>query len=334
MNKLNFNYTYTFFLPKKHHDKFKCFLTEETLHSSLFTANQDELVASFKKNNSQIKILFYYLDSFNNNEILIRKLKKLSFFTDIVILMDDYSSKNIKNLIPIGIHSILEFPFYKSELNLIIENSSQESKKNKTLKHLLHVCDDINDFIYYKTIELNPTSYKDSTAIQYDFFEKNVDKLPFSNLNKNYFSPFHQQEGSSSILIVEDNVELNSKMTQWFQQQNYTVQMALSYQEAIQALQTDVPEFMFIDIALDGYSGEDLIQYVTDFYPTVIPIVITAFNDNELMLKCMNTGAYDFITKPFNPNDILNKFRYYKNKKTIKNFSLNKIKKIALSLNH
>ena len=128
MNKLNLNYTYIFFLPKNHHDKFKCFLTEEILDLSLFTTCQDELIKAFKKNNSNIKTVFYYLDSFKNNESIIRKLKKLSYFTDIVILMDDYSNKNIKNLIPIGIHSILEYPFYKSELNLIIENSAKDSK--------------------------------------------------------------------------------------------------------------------------------------------------------------------------------------------------------------
>ena len=335
MNKLNLNYKHIFFLPKKHKDMVSYVLKPELFERSIFTDNSIDLIKKSQEFRSTLNSLVYYLDNSSNHNYVLKIIKKISLHINIIILTDAESKSCLKDIISFGIFKIIEAPFYKSELNLLIEKSINNFKLDHKFRHILHVCDDVNDFIYFKTLQLNHIQNK--SVAHFEF--KNISEeslvlppLPFSSLLKHFHTKNEYSEKTHNILIVEDNQELNQKMAIWFNQHNYNVSSAFSYQDAITILSGNNPHFVFIDIALDGHSGEDLIHYITSYYPNIIPIVITAFNDNELMLKCINSGAYDFITKPFNPNEILEKLQYYIQKKSLKNAPLKQIQKIATTV--
>jgi DNA-binding NtrC family response regulator len=71
-----------------------------------------------------------------------------------------------------------------------------------------------------------------------------------------------------------------------------------SGQEALLSLSQREVTCILLDLVMPGMGGEDLLSMVTQDYPEVPVIVITATNDAETAVRCMKAGAFDYIVKP------------------------------------
>lgn len=108
----------------------------------------------------------------------------------------------------------------------------------------------------------------------------------------------------SSILIIDDEPSICKALKIAFQAESYSVKTALNGKEGLKALKLNVPDVVILDLRLPDTDGIELIEKIKELaYDTVI-IVITAFGDTKTAVEAIKKGAYDFITKPFDLNEI------------------------------
>ena len=106
------------------------------------------------------------------------------------------------------------------------------------------------------------------------------------------------------ILVVDDDASLRRVTQVQLEDEGYTVAVAASGEEA-QVILTRKPQDMVItDLSMPGISGVDLLKQIRAEYPDTIVVLITAFGTVETAVQAMRLGAYDYITKPVNPDSL------------------------------
>lgn len=107
-----------------------------------------------------------------------------------------------------------------------------------------------------------------------------------------------------TILVVEDNPDLNRLFTMFLERQGFLVISATSFEQAISILQSDVSiDVALLDYELGDARGTDLLSYFpkSDLTQQVPVIVISASEDRRLLARCFELGVDDYIVKPVNP---------------------------------
>lgn len=127
-----------------------------------------------------------------------------------------------------------------------------------------------------------------------------------------------------SVLLVEDNVELNEYITEILSVR-FKVCKSYNAREALQILQREHVDIILSDVMMPGCDGVELARKIKGIKSYAhIPIVfLSAKSDPEDQLVGLQTGAVDYITKPFNPHILLIKVRniltqYYLSKENFK----------------
>ena len=113
-------------------------------------------------------------------------------------------------------------------------------------------------------------------------------------------------EMKEKILIVEDERAIREMISLFLLQQNYQVLEAEDYQSAVKKL-SEKPKLILLDWMLPGRSGIQFIQYLKKSEETAqIPILmLTARSSEDDCIVCLNTGADDYVTKPFSPKVLI-----------------------------
>lgn len=104
-----------------------------------------------------------------------------------------------------------------------------------------------------------------------------------------------------NILIIDDDVSINDMISEALATEGYTVQKAYSGTEAMMLLSQYKPDLILLDLMLPGITGEELLSDIND-----IPvIVVSAKADISDKVGLLLGGADDYITKPFNIQELL-----------------------------
>lgn len=112
------------------------------------------------------------------------------------------------------------------------------------------------------------------------------------------------------ILICDDDAAIRSSLTLVLKRAGYETESVSSPQEAIDFVRNTIPQLILMDMNYTkGTSGEEgliLLRQVKIFCPDVPIILITAWGSISLAVKGIQTGAFDFVTKPWNNITLLN----------------------------
>lgn len=103
------------------------------------------------------------------------------------------------------------------------------------------------------------------------------------------------------ILIIEDDIDIHNVIEELLKEQNYMTYNAYSGTEALLLLEKEKYDLILLDLMLPAISGEEIITKVND---TPI-IVISAKSSSDNKVNCLMAGANDYITKPFDINELL-----------------------------
>lgn len=114
----------------------------------------------------------------------------------------------------------------------------------------------------------------------------------------------------SLILIVEDEPLIRENLADYLRQQKYRCETAGSGQEALEKFQKKKFDLVITDIRMPGFSGVELLQKISHSYPDTAVIMITAVADLQTAVQSMRQGAYDYITKPFNLEKVMESVRH------------------------
>lgn len=114
---------------------------------------------------------------------------------------------------------------------------------------------------------------------------------------------------ATKILIVDDEPDVEVLMTQRFRKQLRENKFAFSFaQNGIQALEILAKEsdirLVISDINMPEMDGLTLLKNINEKFPAVIPIIVSAYGDMNNIRAAMNLGAFDFVTKPINFEDL------------------------------
>lgn len=98
------------------------------------------------------------------------------------------------------------------------------------------------------------------------------------------------------ILLVEDNLDIARQIKIYLEKNNYQVDLAKNYYEALYKMNVDI-DAALLDINLPDKDGGDLIEKLKD--KDIRVIVTTVKSDEDFIIKALDHGADDYITKPF-----------------------------------
>jgi two-component system, NtrC family, response regulator PilR len=106
------------------------------------------------------------------------------------------------------------------------------------------------------------------------------------------------------ILVVDDEQSMREFLSILLEKDGYAVVTAASGAEALGILKTEPVELVITDIQMDGMSGLELIARIKASSPDIAVLAITAYGSSEIAIDAMKNGAYDYITKPFQVDEI------------------------------
>jgi DNA-binding NtrC family response regulator len=110
--------------------------------------------------------------------------------------------------------------------------------------------------------------------------------------------------GSAKILIVDDELIMRESLAGWLQRDGHTVDTVPSGEAALEKSKEARFDIMLVDIKMEGMSGLDVLQHVKENDPDVAIVMITAFGSIPTAIEAMKNGAYDYMLKPFDPNEL------------------------------
>ena len=108
---------------------------------------------------------------------------------------------------------------------------------------------------------------------------------------------------TSKLWIIDDEESIRT-ICKSALEQDFDIEMFPNASEALLALNTSVPDLIITDIKMPGMNGIDFLKKVSAKHPDIHTIVITAHTDIENALSAFKGGAFDYLPKPFDVNDI------------------------------
>lgn len=109
---------------------------------------------------------------------------------------------------------------------------------------------------------------------------------------------------SISMLIVDDEESVRDSLYNWFIEDGYDVDCAANAKEALTKIEAGNFDIILADIKMPGMDGLEMHRRIKAINSEVIVIVMTAFASVETAVQALKDGAFDYITKPFDPDDL------------------------------
>jgi DNA-binding NtrC family response regulator len=107
-----------------------------------------------------------------------------------------------------------------------------------------------------------------------------------------------------SILIVDDEESVRDSLYNWFIEEGYYVDCAENAKQALSILESKNFDIILADIKMPGMDGLEMHRRIRSLNKDVIVIIMTAFASVSTAVQALKDGAYDYITKPFDPDDL------------------------------
>lgn len=107
-----------------------------------------------------------------------------------------------------------------------------------------------------------------------------------------------------SILIVDDESSVRDSLFNWFIEDGYRVDCAEDAKTALHILETENFDIVLADIKMPGMDGLEMLTRIKNIRKDTIVIMMTAFATVETAVQALKEGAFDYVTKPFDPDDL------------------------------
>jgi two-component system NtrC family response regulator len=109
---------------------------------------------------------------------------------------------------------------------------------------------------------------------------------------------------ANRILVVDDDDNLRWVVQTQLEQMGYAVDGAADGTAAIQAINKEAPALVVTDLKMPGMSGMELLEQIRRDYPEIPVLMMTAFGTIQSAVKAMRSGAYDYLTKPIDYEEL------------------------------
>ncbi len=107
-----------------------------------------------------------------------------------------------------------------------------------------------------------------------------------------------------SILIVDDEESVRDSLHNWFIEDGYDVERAENAKNALLMLESRKFDIILADIKMPGMDGMEMHRRIRALNSETIVIIMTAFASVDTAVQALKDGAFDYVTKPFDPDDL------------------------------
>jgi len=101
------------------------------------------------------------------------------------------------------------------------------------------------------------------------------------------------------VLVLDDEYLIRWTLQKNLEKEGFEVILAETGEEALEKVKEEAPDLALLDIKLPGMDGYEVLEKALKIDEGIIPIMITAFDEVEKVVRAMRLGAFDYITKPF-----------------------------------
>ena len=108
----------------------------------------------------------------------------------------------------------------------------------------------------------------------------------------------------ASLLVVDDELIVRDSLDKWFREEGYDVTVAESAQEALGKIAAKRFDLALVDIKMPGTDGVELQRRMHEIDSDMLVIMMTGYASVETAVTALKNGAYDYVSKPFDPDDI------------------------------
>jgi DNA-binding NtrC family response regulator len=109
----------------------------------------------------------------------------------------------------------------------------------------------------------------------------------------------------AKILIVDDELIVRESLGGWLERDGHKVDKAASGEEALEKCKNTRFDILLLDIKMEGMSGLEVLRKVKENDPDVSVVMITAYGSIPSAIEAMKSGAYEYLLKPFDPDELM-----------------------------
>jgi two-component system phosphate regulon sensor histidine kinase PhoR len=106
------------------------------------------------------------------------------------------------------------------------------------------------------------------------------------------------------VLVVDDELDIREASERILSRIGFHLSTAARGDEALQIFERARPDIVLLDLKMPGLDGMEVLQRLRELDPSILVIVITGYATVETAIEAMKQGAYDFIPKPFEPDQL------------------------------
>jgi DNA-binding NtrC family response regulator len=110
--------------------------------------------------------------------------------------------------------------------------------------------------------------------------------------------------GKGKLLIVDDELSVRDSLSRWFRDEGYEVATAEGANEALTRMAEKRWDVALVDIKMRGTDGIELQRRMREIDPELLVIIMTGYASVDTAVTALKNGAYDYVTKPLDPDDI------------------------------
>ncbi len=107
------------------------------------------------------------------------------------------------------------------------------------------------------------------------------------------------------LLIVDDDIVVRDSLGKWFESEDFDVTISPGAAPALEILSHDRFDLALVDIRMPGVDGIELQAKLKDVDPQMPVVIMTGYASVETAVRALKNGAYDYITKPFDPDELV-----------------------------
>ena len=109
----------------------------------------------------------------------------------------------------------------------------------------------------------------------------------------------------ANILVVDDEQYMRAIISRWLSEAGYTCAEAAGADAAWDYLQQHDVQLVTLDVSMPGRSGADLLPQIKERFPDTEVLMLTALGQAELAIQMLTNGAYGYLIKPVEPEELV-----------------------------
>ena len=111
------------------------------------------------------------------------------------------------------------------------------------------------------------------------------------------------------ILVIDDEAIVRVSCERMLRPEGYDVVVTPKGTDAIELLEREKFDLVLTDLKMPDMDGLEVLKHIKEKWPEIIVIIITGYGTISTAVQAIKMGAYEYIEKPFTPEDILNAVR-------------------------